>query len=123
MTIFQGDVPFGPNHTFRFGTLALAHFQKGAGKTLSAISEMLSPAENGEGQSEINFDHLLVLIQAGLLHHHDEISRRDVADLIDKMGIAGISAALSSAFNEALPSGGGNAPGKAQSQAKKKRPT
>jgi hypothetical protein len=107
---------YGPedygDHTMRFGALALAHLQEELGVSMSGLAERLN--------QEIGMPETITLIHAGLMYHHPDIEKREVAGLIDDIGFTEIGQILGDALKRAFPSDDQSAEGKVKALKKAK---
>lgn len=108
---FKGDVPFGPDHTLRFGTYAWGLLERELEMPMGKIGDRLAlMAEKGAGTKKIELRFVTAIIWAGLQKHHPEMALSDACDLIDDMGLDGTLAALSDGFEASTASAEGNVP-------------
>lgn len=89
------------SYTVRFSVRAMNALQEHWKlKSFQEVAKKISTL-----QENVQIDDLVGFVWAGLRTHHRDLTKEDVFDLIDEVGVQGIEGLLSSALSGSLPTG------------------
>lgn len=100
-------------YTIRFSVRALTALQEHWGlKSFQEVAQKMSKLNES-----VSIDDLVGFVWAGLRTHHREMTKEDVLDLIDELGMENIESVFSEALVGALPQGSVKKKGEAETGA------